>query len=127
VDGTEEQGRYGGSRGRPIDEQFAQTESNTPLVRETYFGGNGRKLSKKANQRIIAASKERRRSANPIPDPEVDLVQRATDLIGADRISRWMQMPVPSLNNETPYSLFGTEDGRKRVGDTLTAMEHGIF
>jgi putative toxin-antitoxin system antitoxin component (TIGR02293 family) len=110
---------------RPVDEQFAQTESKIPLVRETHLG---RKLSAKARQRIAAAVKERRRFANlPIPDPEVELAQRATDVIGADRISRWMQTPIPSLNNEAPYSLLRTEAGRKRVGDTLTAIEHGIF
>jgi uncharacterized protein (DUF2384 family) len=40
---------------------------------------------------------------------------------------RWMKEPVPALDNQPPYSLLGSEEGRKEVERVLGQIEHGIF
>jgi uncharacterized protein (DUF2384 family) len=60
-------------------------------------------------------------------DAEVELVRRAAHILGTDEMVRWMKEPVPALSNRTPYSLMGTEQGRKDVERVLGQIEHGIF
>lgn len=61
-------------------------------------------------------------------DPVTDLVLRAFDVIGSpERLARWMQTPVKSLQGRTPYSLMDTEEGREQVELTLVRMEHGVY
>jgi hypothetical protein len=39
------------------------------------------------------------------PQPEIELVQRAADVLGSERVAAWMQKSIPSLGGRTPYSL----------------------
>ena len=60
-------------------------------------------------------------------DAEVELINRAAHVLGANEVARWMNTRVPSLNGQTPLSLMGTEQGRKQVETVLGRIEHGIF
>ena len=58
---------------------------------------------------------------------EIAMVRRATEVLGASHVGRWMQSAVPSLNNRTPYTLIKTEDGRNRIERVLMKIEHGVY
>lgn len=59
---------------------------------------------------------------------EVDLVARALDVLGSPKLlSNWMKSPLPALHGKTPYSVMGSEDGRKQVATILGRIEHGIY
>lgn len=62
-----------------------------------------------------------------IPQAEVELIQRAADVLGWDRVAGWMQKPIPSLSGRIPYSLLGSEEGRKEVSAVLGRIEHGVY
>ena len=59
--------------------------------------------------------------------PEVEIVRRATEIIGPELVAEWMRSPVKALQGRTPYSLLGSSDGRKEVGRVLTRIEHGVY
>lgn len=59
--------------------------------------------------------------------PEVELIQRATEVVGLDRVSEWLQTPVRALGGRTPYSLISTAEGRDEVEIVLGRIEHGLF
>jgi uncharacterized protein (DUF2384 family) len=62
------------------------------------------------------------------PSPEVELIKKGLQVAGSpERLIEWMQTPVPSLNGQTPYSLMGTEEGRKQVETALVRIEHGVY
>jgi uncharacterized protein (DUF2384 family) len=44
-----------------------------------------------------------------------------------DHVARWMQTNIPSLGNQTPYTLLKTEDGRRQVERVLLKIEHGVY
>lgn len=58
---------------------------------------------------------------------EVDLVRRATDVLGMDHVARWMKSSIPSLNNQSPYVLMQTAEGRAQVERVLLKIEHGVY
>jgi uncharacterized protein (DUF2384 family) len=58
---------------------------------------------------------------------EVEVVRRATQVLGIDRVAVWMRTRIPSLGNQTPYALIQTEDGRKQVERVLLKIEHGVY
>ena len=59
---------------------------------------------------------------------EVRIVARALEVIGSpERLSVWMQMPIPALNGSTPYSLLSTSEGREQVRTVLGRIEHGVY
>jgi len=63
-------------------------------------------------------------------DPEQDeiaMVRRATEVLGIDHVARWMRSRIPSLGNQTPYTLIKTEDGRSQVERVLYKIEHGVY
>jgi hypothetical protein len=60
--------------------------------------------------------------------PDVDLIQRALGIIGSPtRLAAWMQTSIPALRGRTPYSLLGSQRGRKQVEVVLGRIEHGIY
>lgn len=60
--------------------------------------------------------------------PQVDLIVKALEISGSpEKLTRWLQTPLPSLAHHTPLSLLHTEDGRQQVEDVLGRIEHGIF
>jgi hypothetical protein len=58
---------------------------------------------------------------------EIAMVRRATEVLGIDHVARWMRSRIPSLGNQTPYSLVKTEDGRNQVERVLLKIEHGVY
>jgi hypothetical protein len=38
-----------------------------------------------------------------------------------------MQSNIPSLGNQTPYSLVGTEEGRRQILRVLLKIENGVY
>ena len=58
---------------------------------------------------------------------EIAIVRRATEVLGIDYVARWMRSKIPSLDNQTPYTLVKTENGRKQVERVLFKIEHGVY
>ncbi|MFN0102531.1 MAG: antitoxin Xre/MbcA/ParS toxin-binding domain-containing protein [Bryobacteraceae bacterium] len=58
---------------------------------------------------------------------EVEMVRKATEVLGANQVARWMRSEIPSLGNQTPYALMQTEDGRRRVERVLLKIGHGVY
>lgn len=58
---------------------------------------------------------------------EIAMVRRATEVLGIDHVARWMRSSIPSLGNQTPYTLMKTEDGRNQVERVLLKIEHGVY
>jgi len=58
---------------------------------------------------------------------EIAMVRRATEVLGADHVARWMRSGIPSLDNQTPYALIKTEDGREQIERVLLKIEHGVY
>lgn len=65
-------------------------------------------------------------AANQSQD-EIEMVRRATDVLGINHVARWMRSRIPSLGNQTPYELMQTEDGRRQVERVLLKIEHGVY
>lgn len=63
----------------------------------------------------------------PHSQDEVEMVRRATEVLGIDHVARWMRSKIPSLGNQTPYALIQTEDGRRQVERVLLKIEHGVY
>lgn len=63
----------------------------------------------------------------PQSQDEVQLVRRASEVLGASHVARWMQSEIPSLGNQTPYVLMQTEAGRRKVELVLLKIEHGVY
>jgi hypothetical protein len=64
---------------------------------------------------------------DPQSQDEVEIVRRATEVLGIDHVARWMQSKIPSLGNQTPYVLLQTRDGREQVERVLLKIEHGVY
>jgi hypothetical protein len=58
---------------------------------------------------------------------EIAMVRRATEVLGMDHVAQWMRSSIPSLGNQTPYSLIKTADGRGQVERVLLKIEHGVY
>jgi uncharacterized protein (DUF2384 family) len=69
----------------------------------------------------------RQAPATSSSDPETDLVMKAADVIGFVRLAAWMNTPIPALGDRTPYSLMGSEEGRRQVEQVLGRIEHGVY
>jgi putative toxin-antitoxin system antitoxin component (TIGR02293 family) len=79
-------------------------------------------------EKLGAGTPKHKRSRMAPLVPEVELVQKALDVIGSpERVTRWMQTPLGALRGRTPYSLLGSEEGRKKVDTVLGRIEHGIY
>lgn len=55
------------------------------------------------------------------------MVRRATEVLGINYVAGWMRSKIPSLGNQTPYTLLKTEEGRKQVERVLLKIEHGVY
>jgi hypothetical protein len=66
-------------------------------------------------------------TSSGLSNPQVELVRRASDVIGPERFAAWLQTPVPSLNGQTPYSLLGSPEGREQVETVLGRIENGVY
>lgn len=58
---------------------------------------------------------------------QIAIVRRATEVLGIDHVARWMRSSIPSLGNQTPYTLVQTEAGRNQVERVLLKIEHGVY
>jgi len=64
----------------------------------------------------------------PESSPSVELLLKALRITGStQKLTEWMQTPVPALNGETPYALMQSEEGRKQVDAVLSRIEHGVY
>ncbi len=63
----------------------------------------------------------------PQSQDEVEMVRRATEVLGINHVARWMRSKIPSLDNQTPYALMQTEDGRRQVERVLLKIQHGVY
>jgi len=55
------------------------------------------------------------------------LLRRVADVIGSERVARWIQTSLPALDGGTPISLFGSEEGRQEIEEVLVGIEQGDF
>ncbi|MBL8292029.1 MAG: DUF2384 domain-containing protein [Bryobacterales bacterium] len=55
------------------------------------------------------------------------MVRRATEVLGINYVAGWMRSRIPSLDNQTPYALLKTEDGRKQIERVLLKIQHGVY
>ncbi len=58
---------------------------------------------------------------------EIAMVRRATEVLGVNHIAHWMASRIPSLDNQTPYALLKTPEGRSQVQLVLLKIEHGVY
>ena len=58
---------------------------------------------------------------------EVEMVRRATEVLGIDHVGGWMHTRIPSLGNKTPYALIRTASGRQQIERVLLKIEHGVY
>lgn len=58
---------------------------------------------------------------------QVEIVRQATAILGIHHVARWMESRIPSLDNQSPYDLIQTKDGRKQVERVLLQIEHGVY
>lgn len=58
---------------------------------------------------------------------EVAMVRRATEVLGISHVGIWMRSRIPSLGNQTPYTLMQTEEGRRQIERVLLKIEHGVY
>lgn len=58
---------------------------------------------------------------------EVEMVRRATEVLGVNHVALWMRSRIPSLGDQTPYALIQTQDGRRQVERVLLKIEHGVY
>jgi uncharacterized protein (DUF2384 family) len=67
----------------------------------------------------------------PEPEPwsrnEVEIIRRASEVLGVTHVAQWMRSRIPSLGEHTPYELLQTEEGRKQVERVLLKIEHGVY
>jgi|SRR5579884_2621026 len=78
----------------------------------------------------LKSSLASRRGPHPdhASDPEVELIRKALDIIGSPKqVAKWMSSPVEALGGKTPYSLLGSQAGRKQVATALGRIEHGVY
>jgi putative toxin-antitoxin system antitoxin component (TIGR02293 family) len=76
--------------------------------------------SKTANPEALEERKLNRELAS--------LSARAVEVFGSrEKAMRWLDTPVPSLGNRTPFSLLSTEGAMAELEDTLGAIEYGIW
>lgn len=60
-------------------------------------------------------------------EDEIAIVRRATEVLGLEHVARWMQSKIPSLGNQTPYTLIKTDAGRGEIERVLLKIEHGVY
>lgn len=85
-------------------------------------GGRGKRVI-----RADTTLAELRKTSPPVA-PEVELVRKAFEIIGSpQRVAKWMRTPLKALRDRTPYSLLGSEEGRKEVDTVLGRIEHGVY
>ncbi len=57
------------------------------------------------------------------------LDRQITQLLGGDKelAREWWVSPVPFLSDQAPEDLMGTEEGRERVQQLISAIKYGDF
>lgn len=54
--------------------------------------------------------------------------QQAKSIFNSDEEANlWLNSPLQVLSNNKPLSLLNTEDGYKKVIDTLGRIQHGVY
>ncbi len=55
------------------------------------------------------------------------IVERARDVIGAERAAAWLRRPNRALGGAAPLSLLDTDVGAQEVEDVLGRIEYGVY
>ena len=115
-----------------LDRPFTVVGPDQPLVDEAIRLATMGPAYKPAPGRLAApvpAERETTRGdLKPRRSPEVELVLKAFEIIGSpQRLAKWMRTPLVALHGKAPYSLLGSEEGRKEVDTVLGRIEHGIY
>jgi putative toxin-antitoxin system antitoxin component (TIGR02293 family) len=57
----------------------------------------------------------------------IQVMQKASKVLGHKEAKNWLYRPIPSLGNELPINLLDTEPGHRLVEQTLLQIEHGVY
>lgn len=57
----------------------------------------------------------------------IQVMLKASKVLGEKEAKNWLYRPIPSLGNELPIDLLDTEPGHRLVEQTLLQIEHGVY
>lgn len=57
----------------------------------------------------------------------IQVMVKASKILGEQEAKNWLYRPIPSLGNEVPIDLLDTEAGHRLVEQTLLQVEHGVY
>ena len=57
----------------------------------------------------------------------IQVMLKASKVLGSQEAKNWLYRPIPSLGNELPIDLLDTEVGHRLVEQTLLQVEHGVY
>ena len=78
----------------------------------------------------FAKKKDKKPLDNYTTEKFIRLIQvmvKATKILGEDEAKNWLYRPIPSLGNEIPINLLDTEPGHRLVEQTLLQIEYGVY
>jgi putative toxin-antitoxin system antitoxin component (TIGR02293 family) len=89
---------------------------------QVLLGISDRTLARRREQQILSKAESDRlyRVAR--------VAARAEEVLGSSQaVERWLKVPLPALEFETPLSMLDTDEGAQMVCDILGRIEHGVF
>lgn len=84
-------------------------------------------MSAEAGARPHAGEDETSAPLDVTSEGAVEVVRRATEVLGIAHVAHWMQSKIPSSGNQTPYALLQTDDGRSQVLRVHLKIDHGVY
>lgn len=57
----------------------------------------------------------------------IQVMLKASRVLGEQEAKSWLYRPIPSLGNEVPINLLDTEPGHRLVEQSLLQIEHGVY
>lgn len=98
------------------------------VAERTEVGQEIPKHNPKALREFLQGLHSPDRNRKPETSPSIELLLKALRIAGStQKLTEWIQTPVPALNGETPYALMQSEEGCKQVDAVLSRIEHGIY
>jgi hypothetical protein len=109
-----------------VAERDSPKAAKEPVVMTAGAGQSGFGESQPSGRRSVIAEGPSESDAFDSQD-EIAIVRRATEVLGIHHVANWLQSRIPSLDNQIPYTLIKTEDGRSQVERVLLKIEHGVY